>query len=94
MVKLGELYRPKDFKDTLLRYKHKVTSLKKSSHIENIIIEALVRNLWMEIPLDKLQPIHITNYRDERLAKIKPSSFAREFGILRHALKVASVEWG
>ena len=94
LVKLGELYRPRDFKEILLQYKQKVTSLKKSSHNENIIIEALVRNSWMEMPLDKLQPIHITNYRDERLAKIKPSSFAREFGILRHALKIASVEWG
>ena len=94
LVKLGELYRPRDFKEILLQYKQKVTSLKKSSHNENIIIEALVRNPWMGIPLDKLQPIHITNYRDERLAKIKPSSFAREFGILRHALKIASVEWG
>ena len=28
------------------------------------------------------------------LTKIKSSSFAREFGILRHALKIASVEWG
>ena len=46
------------------------------------------------MPLDKLQPIHITNYRDERLVNINPSSFAREFGILRHALKIASVEWG
>ena len=86
LVKLGELYRPRDFKEILLQYKQKVTSLKKSSHNENIIIEALVRNPWMEIPVDKLQPIDITNYRDERLAIIKPSSFAREFGILRHAL--------
>ena len=94
MVKLGELYRPRDFKEILLQYKQKVTSLKKSSHNENIIIEALARNPWMEIPVDKLQPIDITNYRDERLANIKPSSFAREFGMLRHALKIARVEWG
>ena len=93
-LKLGELYRPKYFKEIILQYKQKVTSLKKSSHNENIIIESLARNLWMLIPLDKLQPIDITNYRDERLGKIKPSSFAREFGILRHALKIASVEWG
>ncbi len=31
----------------------------------------------MLIPLDTLQPIDITNYRDERLANIKPSSFAK-----------------
>tara|TARA_X000000950_G_scaffold143225_1_gene177470 strand:+ start:375 stop:521 length:147 start_codon:yes stop_codon:yes gene_type:complete len=48
----------------------------------------------MVIPLDKLQPIDITNYRDERLARIKQSNFAKEFGILRHALKIAKVEWG
>ena len=94
LVKLGELYRPKNFKEILLQYKQKVTSLKKSSHNENIIIESLTRNSWMDIQLDKLQPIHITNYRDNRLANVKPSSFAREFGILRHALKIASVEWG
>lgn len=93
-LKLGELYRPKNFKEIILRYKQKVTPLKKSSHNETIIIESLARNLWMLIPLDKLQPIDVTNYRDERLANIKPSSFAREFGILRHALKIAKVEWG
>jgi len=93
-LKLGELYRPKYFKEIILQYKQKVTPLKKSFHNENIIIESLARNPWMLIPLDKLQPIDITNYRDERLTKIKPSSFAREFGILRHALKIAKVEWG
>ena len=93
-LKLGELYRPKNFKEIILHYKQKVTPLKKSSHNENIIIESLARNSWMLIPLDKLQPIDITNYRDERLTKIKPSSFAREFGILRHALKIARDEWG
>ena len=93
-LKLGELYRPQNFKEIILQYKQKVTPLKKSSHNENIIIESLARNPWMLIPLDKLQPIDITNYRDERLANIKPSSFAREFGILRHALKIAKVEWG
>ena len=93
-LKLGKLYRPKYFKEIILHYKQKVTPLKKSSHNENIIIESLVRNPWMLIPLEKLQPIDITNYRDVRLANIKPSSFAREFGILRHALKIARVEWG
>ena len=43
-VKLGELYRPRDFKEILLQYKQKVTSLKKSFHNEKIIIEALARN--------------------------------------------------
>ena len=44
LVKLGELYRPRDFKEILLQYKQKVTSLKKSSHNEKIIVEALARN--------------------------------------------------
>ena len=45
-LKLGELYRPKNFKEIILHYKQKVTPLKKSSHNETIIIESLARNPW------------------------------------------------
>jgi len=36
-LKLGELHRPKNFKEIILQYKQKITPLKKSFHNENII---------------------------------------------------------
>ena len=90
---LGKKYKPKTMYEILNEYKTKITSYKKSSHNELIIINALVKHNWMQKPLPLLCPSDIANYRDQRLKTIKASSFAREFCILKHALKVAELEW-
>ena len=90
---LGKRYKPKTMLEILNQYKKKTTPLKKSSQNEIIIINALVKHKWIQKPLSSLCPSDVANYRDMRLQTIKASSFAREFCILKHALKVAEVEW-
>ena len=91
---LGELYRPKHFLEVLDLYKQKVMPLKKSPNNEYIIIQSLSRHSWVKKPLHLIQPLDITAYRDTRLLKVKPSTFTREFGVVKHALKIAKIEWG
>ena len=90
---LGKRYKPKTMLEILNEYKTKITPLKKSSQNEIIIINALVKHKWIQKPLSSLCPSDVANYRDMRLQTIKASSFAREFCILKHALKIAEVEW-
>jgi len=79
--------------EILNEYKKKVTPLKKSSKNELVFIEALSRHNWIQKPLPLLHPSEVANYRDQRLLTIKASSFAREFCILKHAIKIAEMEW-
>lgn len=90
---IGKKYKPKTFSEILNNYKIKVTLHKKSSKNELIFIKALLKNKWMFKPLTQLCSADIANYRDDRLLTIKASSFAREFCIVKHALKIAEVEW-
>ena len=53
----------------------------------------MIKHKWLHKPLSLLCPSDVARYRDIRLQTIKASSFAREFCILKHALKVAEVEW-
>ena len=90
---LGKRYKPKTMLEILNEYKTKITPLKKSSQNEIIIINALIKHKWIHKPLASLCSSDVARYRDVRLQTIKASSFAREFCILKHALKVAEVEW-
>ena len=90
---LGKRYKPKTMLEILNQYKTKITPLKKSSKNELVFINALVKHKWIQKPLSSLCPSDVAGYRDLRLQTIKASSFAREFCILKHALKVAEVEW-
>ena len=90
---LGKKYKPQNMLEILNEYKKKVTPLKKSSKNEFVFIEALARHNWIQKPLLLLHPSDVANYRDQRLLTIKASSFAREFCILKHAIKIAEMEW-
>ena len=92
-IKAGMQYRPKTLLEILDKYKKVVISHKKSASSETFLINAFIKNKWVALPLNMLSAAQIAEYRDKRLLSVKPSTIIREFGIVKHALQVAKLEW-
>ena len=92
-IKLGIQYRPKTLFEILDKYKEVVIPHKKSASSETFMINAFIKNKWVALPLNMLSTARIAEYRDKRLLSVKPSTISREFGIVKHALHVAKLEW-
>ena len=92
-IKVGMQYRPKSLQEILDKYKHTVIPHKKSASSETFLINAFMKNKWAALPLNMLSAAQIAEYRDKRLLSVKPSTISREFGIVKHALHVAKLEW-
>ena len=84
---------PKNFREVLVEYRDRVTVKKPSAQNETIIINKLLQAAWVDIPLTKLSARHLTEYRDQRLEEVKPSTLKRQFDILHHAVSIAQSEW-
>ena len=92
-IKVGIQYRPKTLLEILDKYKKVVIPYKKSASSETFMINAFIKNKWVALPLNMLSAAQIAEYRDNRLLSVKPSTISREFGIIKHALHVAKLEW-
>ncbi len=92
-IKVGMQYRPKTLQEILVKYKDTVIPHKKSASSETFMINAFMKNKCVALPLNMLSAAQIAEYRDKRLLSVKPSTIIREFGIVKHALQVAKLEW-
>ena len=61
--------------------------------VEKYIIRLMLKENWALMPIRRLSASHIAEYRDRRLRSIKPSSFNRQFSVLKVACAVARDEW-
>lgn len=86
-------YCPVNFAEILIKYQNKVTALKKTAKAEDNMISMLLKAPFMTVPIAHLTAEHFTDYRDQRLRVVKPSTVSRHFDILRRAAKVAEEEW-
>jgi len=78
----------------LEQYRDKIVSLKISKAVETSIINRFLREDFAQTSLHDVTKITVSAYRDLRLQSVKPSTFVRELGILRHCWDVATHEWG
>ena len=78
----------------LQKYKEERLPLKRSADVERYIVDWLIRHPLAARPLKALSSIDFARLRDERLRKVQASTLRRQFGVLRHALRTAQVEWG
>ena len=92
-LKVGMQYIPKTLQEILIKYKETVIPHKRSASSETFLINAFMKNKWAALPLNMLSAAQIAEYRDKRLLSVKPSTIIREFGIVKHALQVAKLEW-
>ena len=79
--------------DLIKRYKDTVTINKRGGASEKIRLKAFLRDKWTSKPLNQITPQTFSNFRDERLKKVRPGTVIRELGILRSIYETARNEW-
>ena len=81
-------------RELLERYSSEVLPKKRSGVIEQFFVDRFLQHSIAALPLSRLGPIHISQYRDERLQMVSGSTVHRELGVLRHVFEVARKDWG
>ena len=79
--------------DILRRYLKEVTPAKKGADIEEIKINALLRDRICSIRMSALSGMDLAGWRDRRLKTVKGSTVNREMAIISHAIDIARKEW-
>ena len=76
------------------KYLRTVSINKKGHTFEKYCFNNIINTKISDLPIDFVTAQHLSEYRDERLKRIKPATFLRELNLLRHLFSVAIVEWG
>ena len=90
---LGSKYEPCNLAEILVRYLTDVSPHKRSCDTERIVLQALLKENWVNVPLSLLNAAAIAEYRDRRLASVKPATLKRQLNIVKHACAIAEHEW-
>ena len=90
---LGSKYEPFNLAEILVRYLRDVTPHKRSCDTERIVLQTLLKEAWVNEPLLQLNAAAIAEYRDRRLASVKPATLKRQLNIVKHACATAEREW-
>ena len=53
----------------------------------------LLKEAWVNEPLPQINAATIAEYRDRRLASVKPATLKRQLNIVKHACATAEREW-
>ena len=77
------------FADVLKKYKAIITPTKRGAENEGIIINRLLREAWVDIPVSNLNLELLSGFRDQRLSSVKSSTFRREWAIVKAAANAA-----
>lgn len=87
-------YKPANFKEILLKYWEYAQHHHKGASVEQIVIQALCREHWVNKPLPGVCRADIIEFRDRRLLSVKPDTLKRQLNIIRSAARMATEEWG
>lgn len=80
-------------KSILERYKAEISPKKKSFDSERYVLEALIRQPFTEMTLDRISANEFAVYREGRLKLVKAGTVNRELAIAKHAFDLAMKEW-
>ncbi len=87
------MYKPDFVAEILQRYLTGESRQNKGHEVEKYIIGLMLKEKWALMPIQRLSVSTMAEYRDRRLEVIKPSSFNRQFSVLKVACAVAKDEW-
>ena len=90
---LGSKYEPCNLAEILVRYVRDVTPHKRSCDTERIVLKMLLKEAWVNEPLPQINAATIAEYRNRRLASVKPATLKRQLNIVKHACATAEREW-
>ena len=78
----------------LAHYSAEISIKKRGRVEENSRSEKMRRHKISALPLGKLKPFHIAQYRDERLQEVSTTTAKKELQLISHALDIGRREWG
>ena len=83
--------RTRTLADVLARYRDEVTPTKRGARVERTRIDAIIRHYpgLVSLSLAALTPERLGQWRDERLAEVKPATVARYMTVITAALEHA-----
>ena len=76
------------------KYIRTISINKKGYCFEKYCFNNILRSKASNLPINFITAQHLSEYRDERLKEIKPSTFLRELNLIRHLFSIAIIEWG
>ena len=82
------------FKEILQKYLDDVAPQMRSADTQAIRVKKLMKHPIADVNMAQLSPMHMADYRDERLKVIKPNTVIRELAILSSVINHARREWG
>lgn len=84
----------KSLKDAMTRYGREVAPLHKGEQWEIVRLKALAKDKMANRRLGGLSASDFADWRDRRLADVKPGTVARELNLLHSVLESARRDWG
>ncbi len=93
-IQLGALFEQDSTLGELLdRYAEQVSSKKKSAQNEAVRIGKLKRSWLSGVYVSTIQASHISQFCDELLKRVSPSTCLRDLALLSHVFTIAMKEW-
>lgn len=86
-------YEPQTLAEILIMYLERETPKKADPTSEAYVLRNLLHETWVKKPISRLVKSDLSLYRERRLSEVMPSTFRRQYGILRRACRVAQTEW-
>ena len=87
------VYSPRCLGEIIERYLDEVTPTKRGREVEELVLRAMLREPFTKIPLSSLGARHFAQYKRDRLKKVSPSTFRRQYGLLLAVLRLSEQEW-
>lgn len=88
-----KILRQTTLRELIERYRDSVVVTKRGRDIETIILNAVLRQPFVELALSSITPATFGTYRDARLKAVKAATICRELGVLQHMYEVAIKDW-
>lgn len=86
-------YEPSCLSEIIERYKTEITPTKRGRDVEAIVLNAMLAESWVHLPLQQLGARHFAAYKHRRLQKVSPGTVRRQYGLLLAVLRHAEAEW-
>ena len=80
--------------ELVTRYRDEVTTRKKGAEMETTVLNAFLRHPICGKRLSDLTASDFTQYRDQRLQKVKTNTLRRQLNPIQNMFNVARREWG
>lgn len=77
----------------LKKYATDVSPKNKGEHWEIVRLKSFERQLPVTLPIQRITPEHLSQWRDTRLQQVKPASVLRDMKLLGSVFEVARREW-